>query len=221
MMSMKRLAILGAASTFALWAGGAQADVFTLNLTTTAAPVFSSSDSGGISDVRFDATLTGFDANAPVSVEVGDEVIVNLTFTGGPVTLPAASDLSLVSFFLSSSDFPAGNTATNGTTTLLDGGAPVASDSDVATTANGVSVLPIFFGPVGPLTFDSLTSDFIIQKIAGSTDPGTFGVINLGSIDGESRSFDAVPEPASWALMLMGFGGLGAVLRARRQHRFA
>jgi hypothetical protein len=27
----------------------------------------------------------------------------------------------------------------------------------------------------------------------------------------------AVPEPASWAMMLVGFGGLGAILRRRRQ----
>jgi hypothetical protein len=27
----------------------------------------------------------------------------------------------------------------------------------------------------------------------------------------------AVPEPATWALMLVGFGGMGAILRRRRQ----
>jgi hypothetical protein len=26
----------------------------------------------------------------------------------------------------------------------------------------------------------------------------------------------AVPEPSSWALMIVGFGGIGAVLRKRR-----
>jgi hypothetical protein len=27
----------------------------------------------------------------------------------------------------------------------------------------------------------------------------------------------AVPEPTSWALMLLGFGGMGAMLRSRRR----
>jgi hypothetical protein len=30
-----------------------------------------------------------------------------------------------------------------------------------------------------------------------------------------------VPEPASWAMMILGFTGMGALLRARRQRRFA
>jgi hypothetical protein len=27
----------------------------------------------------------------------------------------------------------------------------------------------------------------------------------------------AIPEPASWALMIMGFGGVGAAIRSRRR----
>jgi choice-of-anchor C domain-containing protein len=37
----------------------------------------------------------------------------------------------------------------------------------------------------------------------------------------DNVSVRAVPEPATWALMLVGFGGLGAVLRRRRAHAFA
>jgi hypothetical protein len=33
----------------------------------------------------------------------------------------------------------------------------------------------------------------------------------------DTATLDAVPEPATWAMMLMGFGGLGAVLRSRRR----
>ena len=35
------------------------------------------------------------------------------------------------------------------------------------------------------------------------------GTLDVGSA--------AVPEPASWALMISGFGGMGAMLRRRRQ----
>ena len=42
------------------------------------------------------------------------------------------------------------------------------------------------------------------------------------SIDGQALSFaldnsGGVPEPATWGLMLLGFGGMGAALRARRR----
>jgi hypothetical protein len=52
-----------------------------------------------------------------------------------------------------------------------------------------------------------------------------FGGAKITSIDFNSTdpSFEvdnfagaAVPEPASWALMIMGFGGLGAMIRRRR-----
>jgi hypothetical protein len=36
-----------------------------------------------------------------------------------------------------------------------------------------------------------------------------------------AQQTSAVPEPASWAIMLMGFGGLGAMLRQRRQSGLA
>ena len=45
-------------------------------------------------------------------------------------------------------------------------------------------------------------------------------------VDGTLMSYDgvisfsplaAVPEPAAWALMIMGFGGVGAMVRARRR----
>jgi hypothetical protein len=64
-------------------------------------------------------------------------------------------------------------------------------------------------------------------------DPGTNGVFTVWGTAGEtfnsitltsgSNSFEidnlavaSVPEPATWGLMIMGFGGLGAVLRRRR-----
>ncbi|MEW5687847.1 MAG: PEPxxWA-CTERM sorting domain-containing protein [Pseudomonadota bacterium] len=41
------------------------------------------------------------------------------------------------------------------------------------------------------------------------------------SLTSEPGSLAGVPEPASWALMITGFGGAGAMLRRRRQGAFA
>jgi len=57
----------------------------------------------------------------------------------------------------------------------------------------------------------------------GSTNSGAFGINNLGQIvgfwgDNPIPSNDGVPEPASWAMMIAGFGAVGASMRRRRRH---
>jgi len=56
----------------------------------------------------------------------------------------------------------------------------------------------------------------------GSTNSGAFGINNLGQIvgfwgDNPIPSNDGVPEPASWAMMIAGFGAVGASMRRRRR----
>ncbi|WP_293372809.1 PEPxxWA-CTERM sorting domain-containing protein [Phenylobacterium sp.] len=51
----------------------------------------------------------------------------------------------------------------------------------------------------------------------GSTGSGAALLSFTGKGDGEFDINLGVPEPASWSLMILGFGGLGAVIRKRRQ----
>jgi DNA-binding beta-propeller fold protein YncE len=66
----------------------------------------------------------------------------------------------------------------------------------------------------GELFEINIASGAIVQTI--STGSGSlFGV----SVDGEKTvGGGGVPEPASWALMLVGFGALGVALRSRRRY---
>jgi hypothetical protein len=77
------------------------------------------------------------------------------------------------------------------------------------------------FGGAGqdPITLDRITSKALlwdmdegVAKVAGGagfTNPSGAG--NAGP-----TPVAVVPEPASWALLVVGFGGLGATLRRRR-----
>ena len=92
------------------------------------------------------------------------------------------------------------------------------------------SVLTNYVGPSG-YYFNYLATDYSASAghYFSSGNPGAF------SIDGIDSTFDiiqgnpdiialavygyqaGVPEPSTWAILLLGFGGLGAVLRGRRR----
>ncbi len=80
------------------------------------------------------------------------------------------------------------------------------------------------------LVLDHQLVDGVYQISGGYFDlnvqAGGFGYNSMVSPDAQSRvqnrqgldglSFSAAPEPATWAMMLVGFGALGMVLRSRR-----
>lgn len=78
----------------------------------------------------------------------------------------------------------------------------------------------IYFGLFGSANYD-------VYQLAGSLINGGTVAINSGthpsipiSAGGSltTTAVGGVPEPASWAMILIGFGGLGSVLRSRRTH---
>jgi hypothetical protein len=82
--------------------------------------------------------------------------------------------------------------------------------------SNASDVLKFTVTGSGPLTVNDLAASSTgayfasdITNVAGST--GNIGANTIKTVT------SAVPEPATWAIMLMGFGGLGAMLRQRRQ----
>ena len=44
---------------------------------------------------------------------------------------------------------------------------------------------------------------------------------SAGSVSGNATFYPAVPEPATWGMMLLGFGGIGFAMRRRRQPALA
>jgi hypothetical protein len=71
-------------------------------------------------------------------------------------------------------------------------------------------------------TFTMLISGASNLTISGvsfsfGTNPDEFSAC-VGDCGGGGGGQGGVPEPASWALMIVGFGGVGAMLRQRRRH---
>ena len=49
----------------------------------------------------------------------------------------------------------------------------------------------------------------------------TANMATAGSISGNATFYPAVPEPATWGMMLLGFAGMGLAMRRRRRPALA
>jgi hypothetical protein len=73
----------------------------------------------------------------------------------------------------------------------------------------------------GAIQLATGTNEAVNQALSGLGTYRYFDFVETSQLGGENFlitniATQAVPEPASWALMLLGFGGLGALLRRRR-----
>jgi hypothetical protein len=67
----------------------------------------------------------------------------------------------------------------------------------------------------GSIPFLNISGAHITSIRIGTTNDGAG--FALGGTGGVNNAPPGVPEPATWAMMLLGFGGLGAMLRTRRR----
>lgn len=93
----------------------------------------------------------------------------------------------------------------------LVGGATIVTGTLAPESSASASLTPQSFAALGAYRYLSFNPTSV--SVSGSPCCGA----NVYGLD-ELRVFSSpTPEPAAWALMLLGFGGLGASLRARRQ----
>lgn len=169
----------------------------------TTAPGFALSGTGSF------LTGTSGDGAAPAFSPVTDDPTRYLSVLGGAFEILSTPALREISFYIGSLDTyntisftgPGGfsqsfsGTQLNAATLAFD----QANGNQSAPTTNGRYTF-VFSQAVTGVRLDSAQNSFEIS--------------NIGAIAGFGPA--GVPEPASWALMILGFGGVGSLLRRRR-----
>lgn len=159
---------------------------------------------------------------------------------------PAAAAIVDLDFALSATDFYAVRGGGSPPIGTIVGSIALSFDdaADIAPTSDGLTATGFSF-PAAPSfytydkannslrfasTMDALENrydaDFLSLYLSSSADPkslssvayslGGYSIFRASTITVTVNGANAVPEPGAWALMLLGFGGLGASLRRRR-----
>jgi len=165
---------------------------------------------------------------APVALSNGDSLDLKITFLPGQA-IQFTNVLGNFEIGLVVSDTASLTLNALSTLTLFDtGGGVIKTFAHTATTQSVLNVIGDDFFTAGvPLNGALGALEYVNPGISGLTGTKNFtaDVIALqGStmqvLTGQTVA-GGVPEPAAWAMMLVGFGGLGAVLRRRRAQPMA
>lgn len=81
--------------------------------------------------------------------------------------------------------------------------------------------LPLIFTALSQINAGNPTFNFAGTFNLGASEALGFGIDNAGNFNFDSTGINfrvaAVPEPATWAMMMIGFGAVGASMRYRRR----
>ncbi|MDZ4374250.1 MAG: PEPxxWA-CTERM sorting domain-containing protein [Phenylobacterium sp.] len=206
---MRRVLAGVAAMAAILAAPTAQAAHYVFNLTGNADDTITDSFSAGGTDYDTGTlALTGF---TPFLLEDGDtfEAVITISGSNPPPFPTFIVPLRDQMFFgLNFSDILGGAQPTTASMTGLfsfDGGADVGAGCGNCTSLiYGQNAMPLGFSTLVASGAFSLSEPYQIDSISISYQ------VNNDAVG-------AIPEPGAWALMILGFGGVGATLRHRRR----
>lgn len=213
---MRYLRLLAAGAALALAMPAQSALILGLFNTGTDATNTALPGGNGVTDPHYTVVETGLPAvtfyQSPYVANDADSRWISWSPTGGPgrATTTYRTTFSLAGFDPATVTISGLWAVDNFGRILLNGAETGQSLPNAALSFTQLNGFSINSGFVSGLN----TLDFVVQELGSGTG------LRVDNLTGRATALDdAIPEPATWALMIAGFGLAGIALRSRRTNR--